>query len=426
MRAVVLSVGFGLAAADVHPLRAKQIEELKAMPGMTWTPAAHPRFADQAPGASKDLCGVKGDPKADIKAGIARGTIVERLADDNFVAPESFDSETNWPQCAKVIGDIRDQSMCGCCWAFAGASAASDRMCIATNATIMLPLSAQDVCFNANEDGCDGGQITTPWDYIQSTGSVTGSQQQPDDGKTDPFKGMGYCSSFSLPHCHHHGPQGSDPYPAEKSKGCPQQSSPQGPTTCDKDAKAPHDKFDSDKYAFTGDTIAPSGESAIQQALVEGGPLEVAFTVYSDFENYAGGIYQQKTGEPVGGHAVRLVGWGVENGVKYWKVANSWNPYWGEKGYFRIKRGDGACGMEDQAVGSSPKAKWGKRAPGPAPGPSPGPGPAPGPSPLDCIEATKEADCVAKATEGCHWCTYGSAGGLCMTKDLPCNNDVVV
>jgi hypothetical protein len=24
--------------------------------------------------------------------------------------PESFDSETNWPHCAKVIGDIRDQS----------------------------------------------------------------------------------------------------------------------------------------------------------------------------------------------------------------------------------------------------------------------------------------------------------------------------
>merc|ERR1712100_662556 len=117
-----------------------------------------------------------------------QSTWVKRYnADENFVAPDSFDSETNWPQCAKVIGDIRDQSMCGCCWAFAGASAASDRMCIATNATIMLPLSAQDVCFNANEDGCNGGQISTPWDYIQDTGAVTGSQQQPDDGKTDPF-----------------------------------------------------------------------------------------------------------------------------------------------------------------------------------------------------------------------------------------------
>jgi len=429
MRAVVFSTAFGLAAADVHPLRAAQIEELKAMPGMTWTPAAHSRFANQAPGASKDLCGVKGDPKADIKAAIARGQIVERLADENFLAPESFDSEANWPQCAKVIGDIRDQSNCGCCWAFAGASAASDRMCIATNATLMLPLSAQDVCFNANEDGCQGGQISTPWDYVQNTGVVTGGQNTATgDGKTDPFKGMGLCSSFSLPHCHHHGPVGSDPYPAEGAAGCASQSSPQGPTSCDNDAKAPHDKFNSDKYTFTGDTISPSGESAIQQAIMEGGPLETAFTVYSDFENYAGGVYEHKTGQSVGGHAVRIVGWGVDGGVKYWKVANSWNPYWGEKGYFRMKRGDGACGMEDQTTGSSASAKWSKRAPGPAPGPSPGPGPAPGPSPMDCFAETKEAGCVAKtASEGCHWCSFGSAGGLCMTKDLPCaKTDIVV
>ena len=73
--------------------------------------------------------------------------------------------------------------------------------------------------------------------------------------------------------------------------------------------------------------------------IMEGGPVETAFTVYSDFEDYAGGIYQRTTGKPAGGHAVKIVGWGVENGTKYWKVANSWNPYWGENGYFRIKRG---------------------------------------------------------------------------------------
>merc|ERR1712107_447405 len=94
----------------------------------------------------------------------------------------------------------------------------------------------------------------------------------------------------------------------------------------------------------------------IQQAVMAGGPMEVAFTVYADFENYAGGIYHHVTGEAVGGHAVKLVGWGVENGVKYWKIANSWNPYWAEKGYFRIKFGEG--GIDDQAVASSPDAKW--------------------------------------------------------------------
>merc|ERR1719271_2331201 len=96
--------------------------------------------------------------------------------------PESFDSETNWPQCAKVIGDIRDQSACGCCWAFAAASAASDRLCISTNASIMVPLSAQDVCFCASSNGCMGGDIHSPWDHMKLNsflnpgGVVTGGQ----------------------------------------------------------------------------------------------------------------------------------------------------------------------------------------------------------------------------------------------------------
>ena len=27
------------------------------------------------------------------------------------------------------------------------------------------------------------------------------------------------CTDFTLPHCHHHGPQGDDPYPAEGEPG---------------------------------------------------------------------------------------------------------------------------------------------------------------------------------------------------------------
>ena len=96
--------------------------------------------------------------------------------------------------------------------------------------------------------------------------------------------------------------------------------------------------------------------------IMEGGPVETAFTVYSDFEDYAGGIYQRTTGKPAGGHAVKIVGWGVENGTKYWKVANSWNPYWGEKGFFRIVRGKNECGIEDQSRARRP-ARNGRRPP---------------------------------------------------------------
>merc|ERR1711979_83721 len=94
---------------------------------------------------------------------------------------------------------------------------------------------------------------------------------------------------------------------------------------------------------------------------MEGGPVETAFTVYEDFADYTSGIYKHTSGSQLGGHAVRIVGFGVENGEKYWKVANSWNPYWGEKGYFRIRRGNNEGGIEDGAVASSPSAKWSKK-----------------------------------------------------------------
>merc|ERR1719160_142417 len=346
-------------AQNVHPDRAAQIEEIEKTPGVMWKAAAHPRFASQAPGAFKDMNGIIGDHKKAIQDAIAAGELVSHQADENALIPDSFDSEQNWPQCAKIIGDIRDQSNCGCCWAFGGVEAASDRLCIATNASIMLPLSAQDICFNSNFNGCGGGQITTPWSYIKRTGAVTGGQNK----GSGPF-GSGFCSAFSLPHCHHHGPTGSDPYPAEGAPGCPSESSPRGPKSCDSDAKAPHNDFASDKYTYSGQTISARGETNIQSAIMAGGPMETAFTVYSDFENYGGGIYHHVSGGMAGGHAVKFVGWGVENGQKYWKVANSWNPYWGEKGYFRIRRGNNEGGIEDGAVASSPSATWSKKSAG--------------------------------------------------------------
>jgi len=269
--------------------------------------------------------------------------------------PENFDSEANWPKCAKVIGDIRDQSNCGCCWAFAAASAASDRLCIATQGKVVQPFSANDVCFCASWDGCNGGDITTPWEHIKR-GAVSGGQV---DGLED-FKG--FCSAWPFGHCHHHGPQRDDPYPDEGQPGCPSRTSPRCPRKCDKDATSDHQDFASDKYGFSGRILQVSGADSIAQAIMEGGPVETAFDVYGDFENYAGGIYRHTSGSMMGGHAVRIVGFGVENGEKYWKVANSWNPYWGEKGYFRIARGNNECGIEDMVTASPADATWSKAA----------------------------------------------------------------
>jgi len=336
----------------VHPDRLKEIKEVEKA-GALWTAGAHPRFAADAPGASKPLCGVKGSWAEDVRAKVASGEIERFHPTTNAAAPESFDSATNWPECAKMIGDIRDQSNCGCCWAFGGVEAASDRMCIASKGTLNMPLSAQDVCFNSNYNGCNGGQITTPWNYIKRSGVVTGGQYQ----GSGPF-GAGFCSDFSLPHCHHHGPQGDDPYPAEGEPGCPSERSPAGPKSCDSTAAGDHTDFKADKYTYTGMTQSASGPDNIKQMIMEGGPVETAFTVYTDFENYVSGIYHHVSGGMAGGHAVKIVGWGVEDGTEYWKVANSWNPHWGESGYFRIKFGEG--GIDSEVVGSPASATWTK------------------------------------------------------------------
>lgn len=44
------------------------------------------------------------------------------------------------------------------------------------------------------------------------------------------------------------------------------------------------------------------------------------------------GVYQHTTGEEVGGHAIKVIGWGVENGTPYWLCVNSWNTDWGDNG----------------------------------------------------------------------------------------------
>ena len=64
------------------------------------------------------------------------------------------------------------------------------------------------------------------------------------------------------------------------------------------------------------------------------------FAVYEDFFNYESGIYEYVSGDFVGGHSVKVIGWGQLNGVNYWIAANSWGTAWGEAGFFRIQMGE--------------------------------------------------------------------------------------
>lgn len=80
------------------------------------------------------------------------------------------------------------------------------------------------------------------------------------------------------------------------------------------------------------------------------GPVEAAFTVYEDFLSYKSGVYHHVTGSQLGGHAIKILGWGVQDNTPYWLVANSWNTDWGNQGFFLIKRGSNECGIESGVV----------------------------------------------------------------------------
>lgn len=78
------------------------------------------------------------------------------------------------------------------------------------------------------------------------------------------------------------------------------------------------------------------------------GPIGCVISVTQAFEDYDGGVFHDDGSEPIGGHELALVGWGVtEEGTNYWIGRNSWGTYWGEEGFFKIEMGKNALGIED-------------------------------------------------------------------------------
>jgi cathepsin C len=53
-------------------------------------------------------------------------------------------------------------------------------------------------------------------------------------------------------------------------------------------------------------------------------------------------------------HAISIVGWGIEDGTKYWLCKNSYDATWGESGYFKIRRGADDYGIESQPTAFVP------------------------------------------------------------------------
>ena len=80
-------------------------------------------------------------------------------------------------------------------------------------------------------------------------------------------------------------------------------------------------------------------EEDIMYEVMTQGPVLALMEVSRDLFSYKEGIYRRlgRLGAQVlGHHAVRILGWGTEAGVRYWRLANTWGQGWGEGGMFRI------------------------------------------------------------------------------------------
>ena len=108
---------------------------------------------------------------------------------------------------------------------------------------------------------------------------------------------------------------------------------------------------------FTSVSNSKTGETKIASALEKAGPITIAINA-GPMQDYTGGIDDPKncaSGAMDLDHAVLIVGYGEENGKKFWKIKNSWAKDWGEDGYYRIIRGVNRCGVAMDASHSKAK-----------------------------------------------------------------------
>mmetsp|Transcript_91247 Transcript_91247/g.258406 ORF Transcript_91247/g.258406 Transcript_91247/m.258406 type:complete len:630 (-) Transcript_91247:68-1957(-) len=261
--------------------------------------------------------------------------------------PRHFDARRHWKACAS-IRTARNQGPCGSCWAVAAAGVMSDRFCIAVlranrthsaneGADEELVLSPQYLLDCSTTDGgCGGGRLDDAWEFLQAKGIPSES--------CDPYA---FCPKPSDPQCglKEKAAVQAVQLSSEKPHGCPSQCAKGAPS---QPIHASH------VYAVS----SPGDVQAMQREILTNGPVEAAFYVFSDFHSYRRGTYFRTPSAvgPLGGHAVRLVGWGTDKQhTDFWLVANSFGREWGMHGFFRIRRGTNECGIETMPAAGLPE-----------------------------------------------------------------------
>ena len=224
--------------------------------------------------------------------------------------PSYFSSLSSWPG---LISPVTDQGWCSSSWAVSATGVAGDRTSIAQGRPVVLSSAGLLGCNKRGPAPCVTRQVDHAWDILRREGVWSTLCQERAGGSACPEN----CRLYrTLP-----------AYRVGRGN--------------------------------TGTDTRRNMED-IMYEIMNQGPVQAIMEIYTDFFLYRSGIYQRthlSSTVLAGYHAVRVLGWGEEGGVKYWTVANSWGSHWGEEVFFRIIRGNNECMIEEFVMGVWPRKK---------------------------------------------------------------------
>ena len=123
-------------------------------------------------------------------------------------------------------------------------------------------------------------------------------------------------------------------------------------------------KYVVSEYGYLGGFYGATSEALMMKEIRARGPIPGNIKVPIQFNYYQSGIFSsselKKNADKLNKvrmvdkhlnfekveHSITLVGYGEENGVKYWIGMNTWGKDWGDGGFFKILRGENELNIE--------------------------------------------------------------------------------